>query len=49
MKKIEYIAPEMEVVKIASNVALLAGSVKEDGEITPNPSNPSDPDWGNDY
>ena len=51
MKKIEYIAPEMEVVKIASNVALLAGSDpnNQDGEVTPNPSNPSDDDWGSDY
>ena len=51
MKKIEYVAPEMEVFKISSNAALLAGSdnIKEDGEITPTPSNPSDDDWGSDY
>lgn len=51
MKKIEYIAPEMEIVKIASTVALLAGSDPNnaDGEVNPNPSNPSDGDWGSDY
>ena len=31
MKKIEYMAPEMEVVELKSQVALLAGS----GEETP--------------
>ena len=51
MKKIEYMAPEMEIVKIANNIALLAGStgINEDGEVTPKPSNPSDDDWGDDY
>ena len=51
MKKIEYMTPEMEVIKIASNVALLAGSdgIKEDGEISTNPGDPKDDDWGSDY
>ncbi len=49
MKKIEYVAPEMEVVKINNNIALLAGSINEDGEITPTPTNPSGDDWGSDY
>ena len=29
MKKIEYMAPEMEVVELKSQVALLAGSTEE--------------------
>jgi len=37
MKKNEYKAPEMEVVKILSNVALLAGSVDEGGNIEKDP------------
>ena len=51
MKKIEYIAPEMEIVKIANNIALLAGSdpANEDGEVTPVTGDPSDDDWGDDY
>lgn len=51
MKKIEYMAPEMEIVKIASNITLLAGSagINEDGEVTPKPSDPSDEGWGSDY
>ena len=32
MKKIEYMAPEMEVVELKSNVNLLAGSPKDPGE-----------------
>ena len=31
MKKIEYMAPEMEVVELKSNVTLLAGSTEEGG------------------
>lgn len=51
MKKIEYMAPEMEIVKIANNIALLAGSdpANEDGEVNPTPGNPTDEDWGDDY
>lgn len=37
MKKIEYQAPQMEVIKILSNVALLAGSIDEGGDIPKNP------------
>ena len=51
MKKIEYMAPEMEIVKIANNIALLAGSdpSNEDGEVTPTDSDPSSEGWGSDY
>ena len=31
MKKIEYMAPEMEIVELKSNVTLLAGSTEEAG------------------
>ena len=31
MKKIEYMAPEMEIVELKSNVKLLAGSGEEAG------------------
>ena len=31
MKKIEYMAPEMEVVEIKNNIVLLAGSGEEPG------------------
>ena len=31
MKKIEYMAPEMEIVELKSNVTLLAGSTEEGG------------------
>jgi len=34
MKKIEYKAPEMEVVELKYQVALLAGSAEGDGEGT---------------
>ena len=35
MKKIEYQAPEMEIVKLKSQTALLAGSVNDDDEGGP--------------
>jgi hypothetical protein len=35
MKKIEYLAPEMEVVKLNSQFALLAGSINDDDEGGP--------------
>ena len=35
MKKIEYQAPEMEIVKLKSQAALLAGSVNDDDEGGP--------------
>ena len=35
MKKIEYLAPEMEIVKLNSQFALLAGSINDDDEGGP--------------
>lgn len=35
MKKIEYEAPDMEIVKLKSQAALLAGSVNDDDEGGP--------------
>ena len=52
MKKI-YFDPEMEFIEL-DTVELLAGSTgadggDDDGGTTPNPTDPSDPDWGSDY
>ncbi len=38
MKKIEYMAPEMEVIKLKAQAALLAGSTEE----TPGTDNPDE-------
>ena len=54
MKK-TYFAPEVEVIELMAQVALLAGSVPggegggDDGGSDTNPTDPSDPGWGDDY
>ena len=54
MKK-TYFAPEVEVVELMAQVALLAGSIPgaegggDDGGSDTNPTDPSDPGWGDDY
>ena len=40
MKKIEYKAPELEIIKLCNKIALLGGS---NDESYPDPNDPKDP------
>ena len=54
MKK-TYFAPDMEIVEVNINNALLAGSVPgaegggDDGSTTPEEKDPSQPGWDSDF
>ncbi|MBQ6964678.1 MAG: hypothetical protein IJP82_03180 [Bacteroidaceae bacterium] len=50
MDKKFYLEPEMEILNIQLEGALLDASIPEnDGEVGGNIADPSDPDWGSDY
>jgi len=47
MKKF-YLEPEVEIVETELE-GFLCGSISEDGEVNPDPVNPGDDDFGDDY